>query len=379
MRRPDRRDQIIQAAGELFHARGYAAVTVDQIASSLGISGPAIYKHFAGKHAVLLASVDDAVARLEAVVARPDPGDHFIAALADAASGSTHLGSMIEREILHTDLESQAAFQRRINAVFATIATAIASEPAATASAEFLARSMVAVASSASFGRSAPSKALERQIIGRALRVLAFGHGIVADGMVVAPDRARAVVRGWLPREEAILAALPGITFERGGIGAVTLESVGASAGISGPSVYNYFDSKADLWATWLARVASWSISSLQQSLAYSEAPDDVMRRALTDYVDLTRRVPAFAMPVDPSDPRIPQQTRAQIESFVSDYLGLWVVCAQAARPELEPEAAEALTLAAHAVINRAHTLAAPSVIPDDAALARLALAVFAS
>jgi AcrR family transcriptional regulator len=48
-----RREQILATAAELFAARGFHGVSVADIGAACGISGPALYKHFAGKDAVL--------------------------------------------------------------------------------------------------------------------------------------------------------------------------------------------------------------------------------------------------------------------------------------------------------------------------------------
>jgi AcrR family transcriptional regulator len=373
-RRSNRRDEILRAAGDLFHSRGYAGVTLDQIAAVLGISGPAIYRHFAGKQALLIAAVDEAVSLLERAVAGADAGDRFIGALARLASGSSHFGSMIDREIRHVDDDARAGFERRIDAVFEVIADALDADPPAAA---YLARAMVAVASSSSFSRSASLDAFDADVILRPLRVLADWGDLTRGDLIVAPSRGESMARDWLPRSEAILAALPKIAIDRGGIGAVTLEAVGASAGIAGPSVYNYFGSKADVWQTWLARAANWSISSLQQSLANSHSPADVMWRALAGYVELTASSPAISIPFDPSDPSIQESTRQQFESIATEYYELWLLCAQTARPELDPREAETLFLASHAVINRARTLSAPVAVPAAGPLTTLAAAAF--
>ncbi|HEX9259249.1 MAG TPA: TetR/AcrR family transcriptional regulator [Acidimicrobiales bacterium] len=52
-RRPYRRDEILAAAVKLFHERGYHATGMDDIGAELGLSGPAIYRHFKGKEQIL--------------------------------------------------------------------------------------------------------------------------------------------------------------------------------------------------------------------------------------------------------------------------------------------------------------------------------------
>lgn len=60
LRKADRRAAILDAAAALFAARGYAGVTLDELGAAVGISGPALYRHFPGKGAVLAAILVDA-------------------------------------------------------------------------------------------------------------------------------------------------------------------------------------------------------------------------------------------------------------------------------------------------------------------------------
>ena len=48
-----RRAQYLRAAGHLFALRGYRAVTIDELGAAVGVSGPALYRHFASKEAML--------------------------------------------------------------------------------------------------------------------------------------------------------------------------------------------------------------------------------------------------------------------------------------------------------------------------------------
>ncbi|MFJ4922067.1 TetR/AcrR family transcriptional regulator [Streptomyces sp. NPDC088725] len=48
-----RREQILSEAARLFAERGFHGVGVDEIGAAVGISGPGLYRHFAGKDAML--------------------------------------------------------------------------------------------------------------------------------------------------------------------------------------------------------------------------------------------------------------------------------------------------------------------------------------
>lgn len=56
----DRRAALLAAAARLFAERGFERVTLEDIGGAAGISGPAVYRHFAGKQAVLAAILLDA-------------------------------------------------------------------------------------------------------------------------------------------------------------------------------------------------------------------------------------------------------------------------------------------------------------------------------
>ncbi|NUR86238.1 MAG: TetR/AcrR family transcriptional regulator [Nonomuraea sp.] len=60
----NRRAEILQAAASLFAARGFHGVTLEDIGGAVGVSGPAIYRHFSGKEALLSELLLDVSSRL---------------------------------------------------------------------------------------------------------------------------------------------------------------------------------------------------------------------------------------------------------------------------------------------------------------------------
>ena len=47
------RERLTREAARLFAERGFHGTSVEDLGAACGISGPAVYKHFAGKHALL--------------------------------------------------------------------------------------------------------------------------------------------------------------------------------------------------------------------------------------------------------------------------------------------------------------------------------------
>lgn len=52
-RAPSRREQILRIAARLFARHGFHGVSIAELGAAVGVSGPALYRHFPGKEALL--------------------------------------------------------------------------------------------------------------------------------------------------------------------------------------------------------------------------------------------------------------------------------------------------------------------------------------
>jgi len=126
-----RRERILDAALDVFAARGYRDSAVDEIAEASETSKGGVYFHFPGKEALFLALLDRTAVRLRAKIERAMGEQAGAVARADAA-----LGAVVETFSRHRALarlfmvESLGAgreFHRRMAEVrseFASIVTA---------------------------------------------------------------------------------------------------------------------------------------------------------------------------------------------------------------------------------------------------------------
>jgi len=69
-KRPSRREAMLDAAAKLFSSRGYVDTGIDDIGEAVGVTGPAVYRHFESKEALLIALVERAIEHSEAIVPR---------------------------------------------------------------------------------------------------------------------------------------------------------------------------------------------------------------------------------------------------------------------------------------------------------------------
>lgn len=81
----ERREALLRSAASLFAERGYSRVSLDDLGAAVGISGPALYRHFAGKQAVLAALL------IEVSEALHDGGTIVVETTTDAAETLTAL------------------------------------------------------------------------------------------------------------------------------------------------------------------------------------------------------------------------------------------------------------------------------------------------
>ncbi|MEU6972514.1 TetR/AcrR family transcriptional regulator [Kitasatospora aureofaciens] len=115
-----RRDQIRREAARLFAARGFLGVGVDEIGKAVGISGPGLYRHFAGKDAMLadlLIGISERL--LEEGRRRAGGGDGPAAALdalisghVDFALNDRDLITLHDRELLNLKEEDRRTVRR---------------------------------------------------------------------------------------------------------------------------------------------------------------------------------------------------------------------------------------------------------------------------
>lgn len=114
-----RRAAIVESAAELFSRNGYAAVGMDSIGAAVGVTGPAIYRHFDSKAAVLAAVFDRIIDTVVAPAADPggSPREQLRAAVATYAAGvatSRRVMAVFVREVHHLpDGESEQLLNRQ--------------------------------------------------------------------------------------------------------------------------------------------------------------------------------------------------------------------------------------------------------------------------
>ena len=106
-----RREDLLDAAEQLFLDQGFHGTSVDDLGAAAGISGPGMYRHFASKDAVLMAVLDRIWDQLRPAIdtaAAQDPDDALatlLEAQLELAMGQPSALVLLVRELRHLDLD----------------------------------------------------------------------------------------------------------------------------------------------------------------------------------------------------------------------------------------------------------------------------------
>ena len=119
--RAQRREQMLAAATEAFARRGFAATSLDDIATEAGITRVILYRHFASKTDLYQAVLDRMCARVDAHVEEPVGG--FTAASIDSLLGAA-IESPAGFRLLFRHALREAEFKERIEKFRADITAA---------------------------------------------------------------------------------------------------------------------------------------------------------------------------------------------------------------------------------------------------------------
>lgn len=297
-RRPrDRKAQIATAAARAFSDRGYHPVGVDDIAAQLGISGPAIYRHFPNKYALLVAAADnevgalgDAVTTVREQCPAGSPAETLSAvvrALSRATIEHRRSGGLYRWEGRYLEPPDRARLRETFDMVTRAIADPIAKlrPELAKADVQMLATGVLSVIGSITAHRTAaPAEVIETQLCQMCAAVVATelppqaqqGSGAAGaePGMSMTARRERIL-------NEAIR------TFAAAGYHDTSIEQIAAAAGITASSLYRYFTSKADLLAAAFYRAGDRVSATLADALAASTDSRTALAEVAGSYLAL--------------------------------------------------------------------------------------------
>ncbi|MDV8024848.1 TetR/AcrR family transcriptional regulator [Rhodococcus sp. IEGM 1330] len=295
-RRPrNRKAQILVAAAEAFSERGYHPVGIEDIAATVGISGPALYRHFPTKYSLF---VDTVMRMTDSLVAATDPAvievedpqariDAVIGAIIATTIDNRRTGGLYRWEGRYLVGSDREYLRRALRTVHERVTVPLRQvrPDLSEADAALLATASISVVASITAHRSAlSSKQIEESMLAAARSVLRTE--LPQQGSE--SPHGDSVLEHVSKREELLHHSIR--LFYLHGYHEVCLDDIGAAASITASSVYRYFPSKAELLEAALHRANAQLTDTLAGALEQSNSPVDAVRTFARLYTELTFR-----------------------------------------------------------------------------------------
>ncbi|WP_131786046.1 TetR/AcrR family transcriptional regulator [Protofrankia symbiont of Coriaria ruscifolia] len=366
----DRRAQIITAASDLFYRFGYHNVGTEDIASAVGITAGALYRHFRSKEELLACTLTDSFELAAAVVDRHRCGQltAMVQDLAETAGRRRDLGVLWSRETRHLSDEQRQRMRERFFAFLSGFVTAMndTRDELSRDDAELLAWCALAVLTSPSYHRvSAPPEAMVALLRRMALSVCTAD--IAGAASEVPGTDPGAAETGLSPRvrREALLVAAARL-FSSRGYQTVTMEEVGAEVGVTSTGVYRHFATKADLLTAIVARAAEPLQLGMSRALSTATTALDGLENAVVAYIDFAMAHTDLVNVLVAEVMNLPYPNRHRIRKTQHDYVAEWVSLMEVTHPELDRSAAlfriHAVLMVVNDVARTAHLRKQPGV-----------------
>jgi AcrR family transcriptional regulator len=359
-RPPGRRQQIARVAARLFRDKGYDTVRMADIAAAVGVTTPALYRHYPTKQALLDEAIQTALDQVDDAFAAPGgPAPEVLrrtlTAFARLALVRRDVWTLLQRELRHLPDDRRAAVIARYGRIAGRLAESIAATRPGLAADD---AALISHAVLAAFGSVSQYRPAVRR--GRAEQMLGAAAGALAAAALAAPplddggDATRSrpsALAGLGSRREELLAAATRLFRQRGYL-AVTTEEIGAAAAMTGPSVYHYFSSKADLLNAAVSRAAEWLSLGRAQAAVRDDPPGQALGRLVRHYIDIGLSSSDLLGVYLTEREHLPRPQAQRMASAFLDNVAGYRALLIAARGDVSGPEADVLIFAALGVVN---------------------------
>lgn len=385
----DRADRILEAATRLFREHGYHDVGMADVGAEVGITGPAVYRHYRNKETLLIAVVERELARLVASVEESAAGGSTPAGVLERVDGALAWGAIEERtistmyvrEVRHAPFEARAGIrvlQRHLTRIWSDALRAVRPELSQEEAEYVVLTSYGVFLSHLFFESTLPRRRHERLLVELALRAqLAWEppRGRRAGGPPGAEGRRRPVglpdpdvqapvaVTARASRREMVLQAAVGL-FRRYGYRGVGIDEIGAAAGISGPGVYRHFKGKEDILLAAYQRAWEQMMAGITKALEGATSPRDAVARIITSYVDVAFDNADLVVVYLREDEHLPEEHHREIRRRQRAYIEEWVHALRAVDAEPDEDETRVRVHAAAGIVNSAVDI--PTRLPEE-------------
>lgn len=358
-RRPkDRKAQIARASAEAFSTLGFYRVSMESIASRVGISAAALYRHYASKYDLFRDAVLNLGQQLVDATAFADDADlddpqvqlrRLADALVETALANRESGGLYRWEGRYLRGDDQASLIAQMRTVNHRIQRPIrAMRPGLTSRQGWmLSIAVLSVVGSIVDHRAKLPAAQVRSLISDLAVSLTTTE--LPEGDDVADEPVAPVSTGVEPSKYEALLNESMRLFNSRGYRDTGMEDIAAAVGMPASGIYRYFAGKSDILAAAFRRAADRLSEELTAITGAIADPEDALGTVIDAYVARSFAQPELEyvyyterLNMSPTDQKILRNMqRANVES--------WVELVVAVRPEWTPGQAR---FAVHAAMS---------------------------
>ncbi|WP_194831880.1 TetR/AcrR family transcriptional regulator [Nocardia sp. XZ_19_369] len=358
-RRPkNRRAQIAAASAAAFGALGYHGVSMEDIASGLGISSAALYRHYPSKYALFreeLLRVGRAMTEAvelpaEAAAWSPDQRlRHVLDALITVTIENRPTITLVRWEGRYLEPDDVTTLDDQQLTVLGALGSQLAElSPELTEDDTRVLRMALlsTITSIADHHATLPAKSLAR-LLGSACQPI-VGAQLPAEQ----PAEPLQVVE--IPdsfKHELLLRKAVELFHERG-YPNVSVEDIATAAGLSAASaVYRFYRGKSDLLAAAFRRAAERVSGAVGPAVASAASPEGALTTLIDQYVAGSFAERALTYVYFTEFQHVPAEERAVLRNIQRLSVEEWARLLREVRPELSPAEARFLIHAAFALV----------------------------
>jgi AcrR family transcriptional regulator len=325
----NRRVITLAAATQLFAHRGYANVSMGDIAAATNVGASAIYRHFPGKSELLVATIRSGLAAYDAALSVAIAGDDgtdltsLFLDLAECALAHRELGVLWQREARNLDDEQLRALREELVATSSLLSAHLAVARPELDASQINILAWCVLGALVSIGFHSVSVEHDRFVdllagMAETITRVSF-DGDLGAAIRAAQER---------PVDESMRDSLiAGATelFAEKGFAAAGVDEIGSAVGIAGPSIYGHFSSKQNILVAAMQRGADLLLSETDRVLD-SPSPAPVKLDALVDsYVSLLNRDRFLIRVLLSEMNQLPDEEREVARRQQRHYIATWV------------------------------------------------------
>jgi len=346
-----RRRQLAEEAARQFHRRGFHRVALADVANAVGITAPAVYRHFRNKKALLVGAIDSGLDVVDTAFGGEPALDQLLVNLAGAAVERRDVWVLLQRELRHLDAVDRTPIQARFAEFVARLASRVQAERVDAEEGEvalLVTAALAALSSPATHDLGLPPEEYRRWLAAAAVAACRADLPVSS----AFPTDAAADVPTAEPRSRSDMVLDTAIElFHEHGYAGVSLDDIGAAVGMAGPSLYYHFRSKSELLVTAFSHATQW-LAINREGRRRAAAIGPTLEHVVHQYVDFAvQRRHLFGVYVTEAI-NLPPEAARRIKDALDADVADWTAALARQRPALTEAARLVLVHAARSVVN---------------------------